>query len=486
MNDNIERALFHSVGVVDYYINNLTINADKLQKIIGKIENILDIKDDERDYILDSIKEKTENFEMSEITTTPNKDQLDYLIRINKKKLNKPFVNEMNIIRKISCKFDKSSDLADAKDVLFKLSSFPFCHLVDHQHDIFETVRITEDVFFYLNLISKVFPSLEDEANHIKELYFPIFYSYIINNYFSEKENFDFDIVSLIMDFNKNDIDSLLGMSDRLYPTIFIENLRSELDNEKDMELKSGLTIDGEHKFFGDAPGDGQGYFLQFILMTIDCIFEEDYESLYQKFMSCDISNMYLTQAIAAQYNNKKSHGKMLIKHVVKQKLIQDNIPVYEELKTAFEAPGRKLFKSKDLSEKIAGLLLNDEENILPNLLTELDTPLASFCIHHLIGDILEDVRFTANDIEFLLNYSKNTVRAYLLKPSTYILKKDISELYKMSVLLLNLNLLDESRMLINKLIEMSKNDEDLFNEDELKILESQLKLLELSLGYIK
>jgi len=486
MNDNIERALFHGVGVVNYFNKNSPYQKVEAQKYLDEIDKILDFKADDRDLILDYIKKRTENFVKSDIAIRPTQEQLDYLNSINDKKLDKPFINEMNRIRKILCKFRKTNDIADAKDILFKLSSFAFCHTVKSDHDESETVMICEDVFYYLNLIEYLFPALKENVNTIKEQYFSLYYSYIVKNYFADVEDEEFDIVSLIMDFNLNDVDSLLGLNYRLYPTSFNDDLLNKLDAEQDMELYSGLTTDGEHKFFGDDPADGQGSYLQFVLMNNGGIFRDNYESLYKKFMYFDISNMYLYEAMVAQYNNKKSQGKMLLKYVVEDRINENNIPVYEELKAAFAAPGRTMFKSKDFSAKIATLLLDDGVNFSPNILADLDNPLTPFCMHHMIGDILDDTRFNANDIEFLLISAPKTIRGYLMKPAKFIFKKDISELYKMSVYLLNIDMLVESRMIIIKLIEMSKKDEDLFNEDETKIIVNQLKLVELSLEYKK
>lgn len=485
MNENIERALFHGIGVVDYFKNNSTKDLIEAKCYLDEIENTLDLNDEEKDYIVKNIKEETNQFNKIEVFTKPNKSQLDYLNTISIKKLDEPFVNEMNRIRKKSCKLTQISDIADVNDVLFKLSSFAFCHMVDNRHDVFETVRITEDVFYYLNLINELFPSVKEEVNKVKELFYPLYYSYIVKNYFDADDE-NYDLISLVMDFNKEDVNRLFGLNDRLYPTSFIEDFLDQLDSDEKMELNSGLTTDGEHKFFGDSKGDGQGYYLQFVLMHNSGNFRDNYDSLYKKFMLCDISNMHVHKALVSQYNNKKSQGKRLLKYVVEEKLTEENIKLYNELKCVFDEPNRDKFKSKDLASKIASLLLLDENQILPTLLTEADNSLIPFCMKHMICDILEDVRFNANDIAFLLKYSPNTIKAYLLKPSKYIFKKDISELYIMSVYLLNLNMLVESRMVINKLLEMLRTTEDLFNKSELCVIENQLKLVELMLGYKK
>lgn len=482
MNNNIDETLLYGIGVVNY-INNSNINRSKdFEKNLDSFQELCKIDKNSNNSILKTIKDECSLYSSLDKVLQPNLKQIEYLNGVLSKNVDEPFVHEMNKIRVKASKFSSKTEIDEVKEILFKLTSFAFTHFVNPTHDEFETVKIAEDVFYYLNLISELFTSLIQEINDIKQLYYPLYSNYIMKNYIDGEDD-DFDIISLIMDFNRDDIDNLFGAENRMFPTFFIEDLLDQLEADQQLEESSGLTIDGANKFFGDNTKDGEGFYLQFSLMYNSGIYRDNYDQLYKKYIGDNISNMYVIKALSAQYNKKRSQARMLLKHVDESKLSETNLKLYHEVKMGYTSEGSKDLQTKQTSEDTAKQLLNCNDDFIKTVLLNSEKPLRRYSINHMICEIFDQVRFNSNDIKLLLQYSANSLSGYLLKPSMYIQEEDFAELYKLSVVLLNLNRVGESLSLLNKLFE-KVNEIKFKNNNFTKSLKTQLKLTEYMLGY--
>jgi dsRNA-specific ribonuclease len=482
LNNNIDEALLYGIGVVNY-LNNSEINRlNEFDKTLETFQKLCKINKEPNNSILTKVEEECSLYSALEKVLQPNLKQKEYLKGVLSKKVDEPLVHEMNKIRVKASKFSSNTEIDEVEELLFKLASFAFSHFLNSTHDEFETVRIAEDVFYYLNLIGELFPSLTQEINDIKQLYYPLYSNYIMKNYIDGDDD-DFDIISLIMDFNRDDIDNLFGAENRMFPTFFVEDLLDQLEADQQLEESSGLTIDGANKFFGDNTKDGEGFYLQFSLMHNSGIYRDNYDQLYKKFIGDNISNMYVIKALSAQYNKKRSQARMLLKHVDESKLSETNLKLCHEVKMGYTSEGSKNLQTKQTSEDTAKQLLNCNDDFIKTVLLNSEKPLRRFAINHMICEIFDQVRFNSNDIKLLLQYSTNSLSGYLLKPSIYIQEEDFAELYKLSVVLLNLNRVGESLSLLNKLFE-KVNEIKFKNDNFIKGIKTQLKLTEYVLGY--
>jgi hypothetical protein len=154
----------------------------------------------------------------------------------------------------------------------------------------------------------------------------------------------------------------------------------------------------------------------------------------------------------------------------------------FEDLEIALKGSDEKKFKTVKNTDEMLSILDSKDSVALDEYLRKFDTSrLSGYCLNELTRDLLARNNYNVIEAEAILYKNATSLYSYFAKNSDYIAEEDIASLYIFSTILLNLNLINESYILLKRIIERV----DCENKKVLDTLNLQLLITKKFLGYI-
>jgi hypothetical protein len=480
VSENIENVIWYSIGAFDYFITREHHEGPSsiLQEYTTKREYILSEKDEEL------IQNQIASFKYTDDVLSTKR------VEIKKNFQGRPIFKDHNAFENRQVKFifklfekgdvsildalllDISNRISDEcistdsklfEKILMELSSFCYLHLIDDL-ELGEVLKYQSKALVILNKIIDSNEELFSTVDEVKQKLYPLIRNSIFELF--QDDNKKSDILIFIKPFEILDLFTIFDWSLQLFPITLIEYLMNELikDNKRDA-----------------WPVNRYHCLKMFLLDNFDPL-NEEYFKLYDKYFTLENDNAFLMMALRAQYKGNIPLSKEIYKKIDEDLLNEFFYRQYDDLCIALESSDEielKTYKNKD--EILAIIELGDRAKF-EEYLNEFDTStLSGYCLNECTRYLLSNKVYNAIEIEVILYKNPTSLYSYLSKSSEYIKDQDIASLYILTTILLNLNLINESYILLKRIIERI----DCENAMVIDTLKLQLLITKKFLGYI-
>jgi len=468
--DNINNVLWYSLGAFDYFLDK----EDKNKSAVfddGDIETIenqiaqFHYTEEERESKRKEIKKNIQNRQVFDEKPPFNKKQVEFICDLydgDGLKTLTSFVRETTLEIKSG---DLNDDEGVLNDRLFKIESFIYLKNV--------TDLETSDMFAFYSkaivLLNLIIDSCSDSDNDlfyrcddIKQKLYQLIRDAIFDIYCDGKNKKD--LIFYLKTFEILDLFTIFNASIQVFPTSMVDYLLHELyvDNEKDV-----WPINRYHCF-------------KMFLLEMKDPLDDEYLELYDEYFPLENDNAYLMMALKAHYNGDDSATEEYLNLINSDNLNTNYEAFYYDLLNLSGDNDSKNYKDRDA---ILDLIKNRDRENLNEYLTSFNTnSLSGYALLECVKTMLDGSRYDSIEAETILYCSPISLNNYLSRDSSLIQDDDIAELYIFSTILLNLNLVEESYILLSALSSRVSQS----NEIVLNAIAVQLEMSRKLLGYKK
>lgn len=480
MSDNIENVIWYSLGAFDYFLDkeHFETQDNLFQASIYNRKDILSNEDEEL------IKNQIKSFNYSEDVLNTKRLEIKknfqgrsvYNIN-NELEINQArFILDLfkeggysaldNLILSITTKID-NKEICSSENILSEtlnnLAAFCYVNLIE-EITVLDSLKYQSNAVVLLNSIIDLDEYYFDDVDDIKQKFYPLIRNLIFELYQNESEREN--IIIFLKSFEILDLFTIFNWNIQLFPISLVEYLIKELveDNERE-----------------PWPVNRYHCLKMFLLDNLDPL-DEEYLILYERFFTLENDNALLVMALRAQYCNNLSLCRKLYSKIDRNNLNDFFDNYYCDLSEALEKSNEEEFKTYKNKNEIISIIDSGDMEKLDSYLMNFDTSnLSRYCLNECTKHLLDKKMYNVIEAEAILYKNPTSLYNYLSRSSEYIKEKDIASLYIFSTILLNLNLINESYILLKRILEII-DCEDILVMNTLKL---QLVITKKFLGYI-
>ncbi|MGH4036770.1 MAG: hypothetical protein ACRQFF_02855 [Sphaerochaeta sp.] len=466
--DNINNVLWYSLGAFDYFLDKEDKNKSAVfdNCDIETIENQIaqfHYTEEECESKRKEIKKNIQNRQVFDEKQLFNKKQVEYIFNL----YDRDGLKSLNSFIKETTSEIKSGDLNDDEDILndrlFKIESFIYLKNVTDL-DTFDLFAYYSKVIVLLNLTIDSYSDSDRDffyrCDDIKQKLYQLIRDAIFDIYCEGKNKKD--LIFCLKTFEILDLFTIFNASIQVFPTSMVDYLLHELyvDNEKDV-----WPINRYHCF-------------KMFLLEMKDPLDDEYLELYDEYFPIENDNAYLMMALKAHYNGDESSTKEYLNLINSDNLNTNYESYYYDLLNLPDGDNSKNYKDTDA---ILDLIESKDRENLNEYLTSFNTnSLSGYALLECVKAMLDASRYNSIEAETILYCSPISLKNYLSRDSSLIQDDDIAELYIFSTILLNLNLVEESCILLSAL----RSRVSQANEIVLNTIAVQLEMSRKLLGY--